>query len=117
MNKTSYFPTFEIPASVKEHHPNCFVLVTDYAGKMAIVDPDILPKANNEDIAYIKTVNGAYISKFFRIMGQLVLSGCEVTLQEKHATIEGTVLWFGLEIELFKSNTLRNAVGSSGRMN
>jgi hypothetical protein len=111
-----YCPTIEIPESVKAAHPNCFVLVTNYAGKMAIVDPDMQPRANNIDIGYLIVGNHCYVSRFFRVMGQLVLSGCEVTLQEKNVKIDGTVIWIGLEYELFKTKTLRNAVGSSGRL-
>jgi hypothetical protein len=104
MNQTDrYCPVVEIPATIAEAHPKCFALIADLCGRLAVVDPDMTPKPNGQEQAYIVAGRHSYVSPYFRIMGQVVLTSHGVTFPEAAVEIVGAVVWCSLQHERIRS--------------
>lgn len=93
MNHNDRFcPTAEIPARIHDAHPDCFALLTETPDQLAIVDPNLQPKADGRTLTYIIAGRQAFISRYIRIMGQIVLLNQGITLREDSAQIAGAVV-------------------------
>jgi phage repressor protein C with HTH and peptisase S24 domain len=99
-------PVVEVPEFVQLQYPNCFALAVrgDFMapnileGDSVIVDPDMKPRGNGQELAVLRILGEMYICKFIRVAGQIVMlfdnaAYASTTFPERAVMIMGKVVW------------------------